>query len=192
MQDSVRTQLGAAVNWAKTTSFWYFVKKISKFKEKKEKSVNKKKKKKKKKKKPIQNFVRTPSLLHKTTISWPELESESLSTVTEVDLDSISTSTAILQLHHIDSLSFHKTPDQLFNLKLQCDMLRADSLLSLTATKRGRSGGLGLGFSSLIISDLTSGSGEYFTCIGVGTPPKYAYMVLDTSSDVVWSSVMEF
>ena len=136
--------------------------------------------------------MRTPSLLHKTTISWPEPESESLSTVTEAEPDSISTSTATLQLHHIDSLSFHKTPDQLFNLKLQCDMSRADSLLFLPTAKRGRSGGLGLGFSSLIISDLTSGSGEYFTCVGVGTPPKYAYMVLDTGSDVVWSSVMEF
>ena len=86
--------------------------------------------------------MRTPSLLHKTTISWPEPESESLSTVTEAEPDSISTSTATLQLHHIDSLSFHKTPDQLFNLKLQRDALRANSLLSLAAAKRGRGGGL--------------------------------------------------
>ena len=87
-------------------------------------------------------WFRTPSLLHKTTISWPEPESESLSTVTEAEPDSISTSTATLQLHHIDSLSFHKTPDQLFNLKLQRDALRANSLLSLAAAKRGRGGGL--------------------------------------------------
>ncbi|KAL6133244.1 hypothetical protein ACLB2K_065481 [Fragaria x ananassa] len=31
-----------------------------------------------------------------------------------------------------------------------------------------------------------SRSGEYFTRIGVGSPPKYLYMVLDTGSDVVW------
>ncbi|KAM3684689.1 hypothetical protein ACB098_11G065600 [Castanea mollissima] len=129
-----------------------------------------------------QTLLLNPLTAPQTTLSWPEPESESLSTVSEADPD--STSTATLQLHHIDSLSFNKTPDQLFNLKLQRDALRVDSLLSLAAAKRG--GGLGLGFSSSIISGLASGSGEYFTRIGVGTPPKYAYMVLDTGSDVVW------
>jgi len=37
-----------------------------------------------------------------------------------------------------------------------------------------------------VVSGLTQGSGEYFTRLGVGTPPKYMYMVLDTGSDVVW------
>ena len=67
MQDSVRTQLGAAVNLAKTTSFWYFVKKISKFKEKKEKSVKKKKKKKKEKKEEEE----TDSELRQNSITAP-------------------------------------------------------------------------------------------------------------------------
>lgn len=41
-------------------------------------------------------------------------------------------------------------------------------------------------FSSSIISGLAQGSGEYFTRLGVGTPPRYTYMVLDTGSDIMW------
>ncbi|KAL6193139.1 hypothetical protein ACLB2K_034223 [Fragaria x ananassa] len=43
-------------------------------------------------------------------------------------------------------------------------------------------------FSSSIVSGLSQGNGKYFTGIGigVGSPPKYLYMVLDTGSDVVW------
>jgi len=41
-------------------------------------------------------------------------------------------------------------------------------------------------FSSSIISGLAQGSGEYFTRLGVGTPPRYTYMVLDTGSDLMW------
>eukprot|EP01018_Ginkgo_biloba_P022579 Gb_26969 [translate_table: standard] len=41
-------------------------------------------------------------------------------------------------------------------------------------------------FGSEIISGMEQGSGEYFTRIGVGTPPRDQYMVLDTGSDVVW------
>ncbi|KAJ1413766.1 Xylanase inhibitor, C-terminal [Sesbania bispinosa] len=84
-----------------------------------------------------------------------------------------------LQLHHIDALSLNKTPEQLFHLRLQRDSARVEAI---TAPAR-RSGS---GFSSSIISGLAQGSGEYFTRIGVGTPAKYVYMVLDTGSDVVW------
>ncbi|KAI9109923.1 hypothetical protein K1719_018964 [Acacia pycnantha] len=38
----------------------------------------------------------------------------------------------------------------------------------------------------LSLSAASSGSGEYFTRLGVGTPPRNVYMVLDTGSDVVW------
>ncbi|KAL6962398.1 Aspartyl protease protein 2, partial [Sarracenia purpurea var. burkii] len=41
-------------------------------------------------------------------------------------------------------------------------------------------------FSSSVISGLAQGSDEYFTRLGIGMPPKYVYMVLDTGSDVVW------
>lgn len=37
-----------------------------------------------------------------------------------------------------------------------------------------------------IISGLSHGSGEYFSRVGVGHPPKPQYLVLDTGSDVTW------
>ncbi|GLJ36520.1 hypothetical protein SUGI_0733700 [Cryptomeria japonica] len=42
------------------------------------------------------------------------------------------------------------------------------------------------GFSGVVISGMAEGSGEYFTRIGVGTPAREQYFVLDTGSDVVW------
>lgn len=37
-----------------------------------------------------------------------------------------------------------------------------------------------------VTSGTSQGSGEYFSRIGVGTPPKEFYMVIDTGSDVSW------
>ncbi|KAK9910179.1 hypothetical protein M0R45_034151 [Rubus argutus] len=120
------------------------------------------------------------------TLSW----SESLSEASEPDPDT-NTLSLQLQLHHMDALSSNKTPTQLFHLRLQRDALRFKTLTSLAAaavirngTRPGRAPATG--FSSSVVSGLSQGSGEYFTRLGVGTPPKYVYMVLDTGSDVVW------
>ncbi|KAL5726284.1 hypothetical protein ACHQM5_009339 [Ranunculus cassubicifolius] len=37
-----------------------------------------------------------------------------------------------------------------------------------------------------IISGTSQGSGEYFSRVGLGSPPKPQYLVLDTGSDVTW------
>ncbi|CAM8882099.1 unnamed protein product [Rhodiola kirilowii] len=37
-----------------------------------------------------------------------------------------------------------------------------------------------------IVSGTSFGSGEYFSRVGIGSPPKQVYMVLDTGSDVTW------
>ncbi|XP_068636755.1 protein ASPARTIC PROTEASE IN GUARD CELL 1-like [Aristolochia californica] len=37
-----------------------------------------------------------------------------------------------------------------------------------------------------IVSGTSQGSGEYFSRVGIGKPPKSMYMVLDTGSDVTW------
>lgn len=96
-----------------------------------------------------------------------------------------------VQLHHIDALSSNKTPQALFHLRLQRDAARVSALSSLSAaavhhhhgrTRKATRGG----FSSSVISGLAQGSGEYFTRLGLGTPARYFYMVLDTGSDVVW------
>ncbi|MCO5548674.1 hypothetical protein L7F22_002133 [Adiantum nelumboides] len=42
------------------------------------------------------------------------------------------------------------------------------------------------GFSSPLSSGYKHGSGEYFIRLGVGTPPKASYLVIDTGSDVMW------
>ncbi|KAK2647827.1 hypothetical protein Ddye_015316 [Dipteronia dyeriana] len=42
------------------------------------------------------------------------------------------------------------------------------------------------GLNTPIVSGASQGSGEYFSRIGVGTPPKQFSMVLDTGSDVNW------
>ncbi|KAJ8573147.1 hypothetical protein K7X08_009658 [Anisodus acutangulus] len=103
--------------------------------------------------------------------------------------------TLSVQLHHVDLASpssFNATPHALFKLRLQRDAVRTKALSVIAASNitRGRRGGRhhagGRDFSSSIISGLSQGSGEYFTRLGVGTPPKYAYVVLDTGSDVVW------
>ncbi|GLJ36516.1 hypothetical protein SUGI_0733540 [Cryptomeria japonica] len=41
-------------------------------------------------------------------------------------------------------------------------------------------------FGAEVMSGMMVNSGEYFTRIGVGTPAKEQYLVLDTGSDVVW------
>ncbi|PHU09789.1 hypothetical protein BC332_21649 [Capsicum chinense] len=100
-----------------------------------------------------------------------------------------------VQLHHVDlasPASFNATPHALFKLRLKRDAVRAKAISILAAAnvtvgrRAGRGHAGGRDFSSSVISGLAQGSGEYFTRIGIGTPSKYAYMVLDTGSDVVW------
>ncbi|KAJ6835756.1 putative protein ASPARTIC PROTEASE IN GUARD CELL 2 isoform X1 [Iris pallida] len=86
------------------------------------------------------------------------------------------------RLAHRDSLrSPDSTPDSLLRLRLARDAARVSLLSSPERRRGGRSG-----FSSNVTSGLAQGSGEYFTRIGVGTPPVPAFMVLDTGSDIVW------
>ncbi|KAM1909283.1 hypothetical protein ACFX13_038059 [Malus domestica] len=40
--------------------------------------------------------------------------------------------------------------------------------------------------STLVVSNVSQGSGEYFSWIGIGTPVKSFYMVLDTGNNVNW------
>ncbi|XP_047315654.1 aspartyl protease family protein 2-like [Impatiens glandulifera] len=100
------------------------------------------------------------------------------------ELTGAGKSSLSFQLHHLDSLiSYNSTPEHLFNLRLQRDAKRVFSLCSAAAKNITRRTG---DFSSSVISGLAQGSGEYFTRFGIGTPPRYAYMVLDTGSDIVW------
>ncbi|XP_031263028.1 aspartyl protease family protein 2 [Pistacia vera] len=141
------------------------------------------------------------SLPNPSTFSWPQSDAQTnLNDLTQTNGESSFS----LDLHHVDtlvsitknldslSLNETQTSESLFNLRLQRDSLRVKNLNSIVesaarAPPRNRSGARGRGsFSSSVISGLAQGSGEYFTRIGVGTPPKYVYMVLDTGSDVLW------
>ncbi|KAL9245422.1 hypothetical protein vseg_019080 [Gypsophila vaccaria] len=116
-------------------------------------------------------------LSHSETESIPT--SDLLSTST-----STSTTSLELTLDHLDSLAPSGTsPDDLFTLRLSRDAARANSIFA-RATRGGNS--TRRDFSSSVVSGLAQGSGEYFTRLGVGSPPRYMYMVLDTGSDVVW------
>lgn len=41
-------------------------------------------------------------------------------------------------------------------------------------------------FGTEVISGMNQGSGEYFVRIGVGSPPRSQYVVVDSGSDIVW------
>ncbi|KAE8697273.1 ENTH/VHS [Hibiscus syriacus] len=127
------------------------------------------------------------------TLSWTDFKPESDSLAEIAELNTVSSNTTLemhLELHHLDAFSSQETPERLFVLRLQRDALRAEMIYSLVskavARKPPRAPGVRSGFSSSIISGLAQGSGEYFTRLGVGTPPRYLFMVLDTGSDVVW------
>ncbi|XP_050384866.1 aspartyl protease family protein 2 [Argentina anserina] len=135
------------------------------------------------------------SIDHQTFLLHPLPSAPSLSQPQSISSESLDSdpSSLSLQLHHLDALSSNQTPSHLFHLRLRRDSLRFNHLTSLASSSLNRSRSRSRstrpspsGFSSSIVSGLAQGSGEYFTRIGVGTPPKYLYMVLDTGSDVVW------
>ncbi|CAI0555541.1 unnamed protein product [Linum tenue] len=120
------------------------------------------------------------------SLSWSDADEESQPSSSSAGGDPESADSIFsLQLHHVDALSPNgTTPQQLFNSRLLRDASRVKSIEFASAAAVGR--GAGAGFSSSVISGLAQGSGEYFTRLGVGTPPRYVYMVLDTGSDIVW------
>ncbi|CAK9136906.1 unnamed protein product [Ilex paraguariensis] len=145
-----------------------------------------------------QTLVLSPLPKPQSLPIWTQ-DSQTLSVLEpeQTTTESYSETTVSLQLHHIDSLSssssskFNITPEALFNLRLQRDSVRVKTLTSLVAVKTKPTGShvrarRSRDFSGSIISGLAQGSGEYFTRLGIGTPARYVYMVLDTGSDVVW------
>ncbi|KAE8686841.1 Protein ASPARTIC PROTEASE IN GUARD CELL 2 [Hibiscus syriacus] len=99
-----------------------------------------------------------------------------------------------LKLVHRDWLSFNKTAvfmnhNHRFHARMQRDVKRVASLLL-----RISGGGIHYGeatdgvndFESDVVSGMDQGSGEYFVRIGVGSPPRSQYMVIDSGSDIVW------
>ncbi|CAH1435120.1 unnamed protein product [Lactuca virosa] len=122
----------------------------------------------------------------------PFTDSSDSQTLTSSNIENENENTISLDLHHLDTLAVttNATAESLFKHRLLRDSIRVKTITSLAAVKghanATRPGRSKADFSSSVISGLAQGSGEYFTRIGIGTPPRYAYMVLDTGSDIVW------
>ncbi|XP_077253216.1 eukaryotic aspartyl protease family protein [Tasmannia lanceolata] len=124
----------------------------------------------------------------------PEEESETLS--------SFSSSSFTLRLHSRDSLrtpTTHKDYKTLTLARLARDSARVESLntkldLAIKGIKKSDLKPMQTDptiakpedLQGPVISGTSQGSGEYFSRVGIGHPPKPTYMVLDTGSDVTW------
>ncbi|KAL2470819.1 Protein ASPARTIC PROTEASE IN GUARD CELL 2 [Abeliophyllum distichum] len=94
-----------------------------------------------------------------------------------------------LHLVHRDKLSFSWLNDHRlrFEARMKRDVKRVASLI-----RRLKTGGGGQAsyevedFGSDVVSGMDQGSGEYFVRIGVGSPARSQYMVIDSGSDIVW------
>ncbi|CAH8363599.1 unnamed protein product [Eruca vesicaria subsp. sativa] len=137
-----------------------------------------------------QHILSLHSSLPTTTTTRPEFESKS------IPLFLNSSSPLSLQLHSRDTLlpSNHKDYKTLVLSRLARDSSRVAAIAARVRFSVDRSDFKPDGETRYNAEDLTSpvvsgasqGSGEYFSRIGVGTPAKEMYMVLDTGSDVNW------
>ncbi|KAG6525027.1 aspartyl protease family protein 2-like [Zingiber officinale] len=144
--------------------------------------------------KPLQRQTLVLTSLTNPAALLPEDDSaETLATAVDFEATR-SPSSLHAGLSHRDSLlaATDASPEQIFRLRLDRDAARIETLRrtlaaadppppKAVANETGRRG-----FGSTVVSGLALGSGEYFARIGIGMPPRYAYMVLDTGSDVVW------
>ncbi|MCO5575277.1 hypothetical protein L7F22_029077 [Adiantum nelumboides] len=116
-------------------------------------------------------------------------------------------SSLTLKLVHRDSptsplrINPHATPQVLLKERLSRDASRTQALSTRArlAAKNVRKSELVAeavtytlreeaitGFTGPLVSGLKQGSGEYFIRVGVGTPARQVYMVVDTGSDIMW------
>ncbi|XP_047315891.1 protein ASPARTIC PROTEASE IN GUARD CELL 1-like [Impatiens glandulifera] len=95
---------------------------------------------------------------------------------------SLNLSTISLSLHPRSSLHkpLHKDYAALTLSRLNRDSTRLQSIYSSLQFNNPKS------FQTPLTSGVRLGSGEYFCRIGIGTPPRDYYMVIDTGSDVNW------
>ncbi|GLJ36521.1 hypothetical protein SUGI_0733720 [Cryptomeria japonica] len=93
-------------------------------------------------------------------------------------------------LHREHLIPGNSTFEERFRARLERESGRVEALNRRVENKLSQDlvGGMKKvdDFGSEVMSGMIEGSGEYFTRIGVGTPAREQYMVLDTGSDVVW------
>ncbi|KAJ3692949.1 hypothetical protein LUZ60_012044 [Juncus effusus] len=94
-------------------------------------------------------------------------------------------STLSIPIYHLNSIT-NQTKNNTF---LLADRINRDSAHVISLTSRIFSSFKQFeptGFGSDVVSGLSQGSGEYFIRVGVGTPAREQYLVIDSGSDVIW------
>ncbi|CAN4105476.1 unnamed protein product [Withania somnifera] len=87
-----------------------------------------------------------------------------------------------LEVLHRDKMPFSHFTDHphRFEARMKRDLKRVHELTNTANYKVEEE------FGSEVISGMEQGSGEYFVRIGVGSPAREQYMVIDAGSDIVW------
>ncbi|XP_061362765.1 protein ASPARTIC PROTEASE IN GUARD CELL 2-like [Gastrolobium bilobum] len=95
-----------------------------------------------------------------------------------------------LKLLHRDKITTFKTfhdHRSRFNARMKRDAKRVSDLIRrLTAGGAGATSYEAEAFGSDVVSGMEQGSGEYFVRIGVGSPPRNQFVVIDSGSDIIW------
>ncbi|CAN1176333.1 Protein ASPARTIC PROTEASE IN GUARD CELL 1, partial [Linum perenne] len=129
------------------------------------------------------HFLNTPRTEHEAeAAASASLIFQSINASSAISLDLLSHESILKSNHHADYKS-------LVLSRLRRDSARVNSLSAKLLLSRSDDEFLPQSSSDLstpITSGSNQGRGEYFSRIGVGTPPKPFYMVLDTGSDVNW------
>ncbi|KAF3335354.1 protein ASPARTIC PROTEASE IN GUARD CELL 2 [Carex littledalei] len=93
-----------------------------------------------------------------------------------------------LPIYHLNSILNHTNNTSAFTDRINRDSARVASLardISLRLERYRLDD-----FGSDVVSGLFQGSGEYFIRVGVGTPAREQYLVIDSGSDVIWLQCM--
>ncbi|KAL8516505.1 hypothetical protein ACS0TY_014956 [Phlomoides rotata] len=117
----------------------------------------------------------------------PPVSTESIDTESTQQKPLTTNSSVKLNLLHRDKLDFswHNDHRRRFESRMKRDVKRVASLIRRLSAA-GAADYKVSGFGSDVISGMDQGSGEYFVRIGVGSPPRSQYMVIDSGSDIVW------
>ncbi|KAE9618530.1 hypothetical protein Lal_00047197 [Lupinus albus] len=95
-----------------------------------------------------------------------------------------------LKLLHRDKVTTFTTSNDhrtRFNARLNRDSKRVAALLRRLNVSAVREPNYkSNAFGSDVVSGMEEGSGEYFVRIGIGSPPRNQYVVIDSGSDIVW------
>ena len=117
------------------------------------------------------------------TNTYKHLQHQKLNIATEAS----SSAKYKLKLVHRDKVpTFNTSHDHRtrFNARMQRDTKRVAALRRRLAA--GKPIYAEEAFGSDVVSGMEQGSGEYFVRIGVGSPPRNQYVVIDSGSDIIW------